>query len=208
TWTVAPDGLTYTFKLRTGAKFQNGVPFDSSVAKFALDRARASDTVNPQKQFYTVITAIETPAPDTLVLKLTEPSGSLLYRLTWPAAVMVEPKSTPDNKTNPVGTGPFKLKNWVKGDRVELVRDPDFWDKSKKIALEEVTFRFINDPQAQVAALQAGDVDAMAGIGAGELYSRFQSDSRFAAVIGNTELKAVAGMNSTRKPFDDARVRR
>src|SRR5436853_7553577 len=40
-WTIAPDGLTYTFKLRTNAKFQNGVPFDSSVAKFALDRARA-----------------------------------------------------------------------------------------------------------------------------------------------------------------------
>src|SRR5205085_4031077 len=77
-WTIAPDGLTYTFKLRTNAKFQNGVPFDSSVAKFALDRARAADTVNPQKQFYTVITSTETPAPDTLVLKLTEPSGSLL----------------------------------------------------------------------------------------------------------------------------------
>src|SRR5262249_16832599 len=133
---------------------------------------------------------------------------SLLYRLSWPAAVMVEPKSTPDNKTNPVGTGPFKLKNWVKGDRVELVRDPDFWDKSKKIALEEVTFRFMSDPQAQVGALLAGDGDARPGGGAGEQYSKFQSDQRFAAVIGNTELKAVAGMNNTRKPFDDVRVRR
>jgi peptide/nickel transport system substrate-binding protein len=207
-WTVAPDGLTYTFKLQTGAKFQNGVPFDSGVAKFALDRARAADSVNPQKQFYTVITSIDTPAPDTLVLHLDKPSGSLLYRLAWPAAVMVEPKSTPDNKTNPVGTGPFKLKNWVKGDRVELTRDPDFWDKSKKIALENVTFRFIGDPQAQVAALQAGDIDATAGLIAGELYSKFQNDSRFAAVIGNTELKAVAGMNNTRKPFDDVRVRK
>ena len=140
-WTVAPDGLTYTFKLKTSAKFQNGVAFDSSVAKFALDRARSADSVNPQKQFYTVITSIDTPAPDTLVLHLDKPSGSLLYRLAWPAAVMVEPKSTPDNKTNPVGTGPFKLKNWVKGDRVELTRDADFWDKSKKIALENVTFR-------------------------------------------------------------------
>ncbi len=207
-WTAAPDGLTYTFKLKTSAKFQNGVPFDSGVAKFALDRARAADSVNPQKQFYTVITSIDTPAPDTLVLHLDKPSGSLLYRLAWPAAVMVEPKSTPDNKTNPVGTGPFKLKNWVKGDRVELTRDPDFWDKSKKIALENVTFRFINDPQAQVAALQAGDIDAVAGLIAGELYSKFQNDSRFATVIGNTELKAVAGMNNTRKPFDDARVRK
>jgi peptide/nickel transport system substrate-binding protein len=207
-WTIAPDGLTYTFKLRTQAKFQNGVPFDSSVAKFALERAKAADSVNPQKQFYTVISSIDTPSPDTLVLHLDKPSGSLLYRLSWPAAVMVEPKSTPDNKTNPVGTGPFKLKNWVKGDRVELTRDPNFWDASKKIALTDITFRFIGDPQAQVAALQAGDVDAMSGIGAAELYSKFQNDPRFSAVTGNTELKAVAGMNNTRKPFDDVRVRR
>jgi len=207
-WTIAPDGLTYTFKLETAAKFQNGVPFDSSVAKFSLDRARAADSVNPQKQFYTVITSIDTPAPDTLVLHLDKPSGLLLYRLAWPAAVMVEPKSTPDNKTNPVGTGPFKLKNWVKGDRVELTRDPDFWDKSKKIALDNVTFRFIGDPQAQVAALESGDIDAVPGLLAAELYSKFQNDPRFAAVVGNTELKAVAGMNNTKKPFDDVRVRR
>ena len=93
-WTVAPDGLTYTFKLRTGAKFQNGEPFNSAVAKFALERAKAADSVNPQKRFYTVITSIETPAPDTLMLKLTEPSGNLLYRLAWPAAVMLR-KLTP-----------------------------------------------------------------------------------------------------------------
>jgi len=121
---------------------------------------------------------------------------------------MVEPSTAADDKTNPVGTGPFKLKSWVKGDRVELVRDPNYWETTKKIALDTITFRFIGDPQAQVAALQSGDVDAMAGIGAAELYSKFQNDKRFAAVIGNTELKVVAGMNSTLKPFDDVRVRR
>jgi peptide/nickel transport system substrate-binding protein len=207
-WTISPDGLTYTFKLRTNAKFQNGEPFNASIAKFALERAKAADSVNPQKRFYAVITGIETPASDSLVLKLTEPSGNLLYRLAWPAAVMVEPKSATDNKTTPVGTGPFKLKNWVKGDRVELERDANHWDASKKVALDRITFRFINDPQAQVAALQSGDVDAMAGIGAAELYSKFQNDKRFATVIGHTELKVVAGMHNAKKPFDDPRVRK
>ena len=82
------------------------------------------------------------------------------------------------------------------------------WDASKKVALDSITFRFINDPQAQVAALQSGDVDAMAGIGAAELYSKFQNDKRFAAVIGHTELKVVAGMHNGKKPFDDPRVRK
>jgi len=121
---------------------------------------------------------------------------------------MVEPTSAADDKTSPVGTGPFKLKQWVKGDRVELTRDPDFWDKSAKITLTDITFRFIADQQAQVAAMESGDVDAFPEMGAPELYARFQNNPRFAAVIGTSELKAVAGMNNTRKPFDDVRVRR
>ncbi len=207
-WTISPDGLIYTFKLRRDVKFQNSVPFDSSVAKFTLDRARAADSTNPQKQYYTTITSIEVPASDTLVLHLAAPFGDLLFRLGSPSAVMVEPTSAADDRTNPVGTGPFKLKTWVKGDRVELTRDPNFWDKSKKIALDNITFRFISDQQAQVAAMQSGDVDAFPEMGAPELFSTFQNNPRFAAVIGNSELKAVAGMNCERKPFDDVRVRR
>jgi len=207
-WTVSPDGLTYTFKLRTNAKFQNGVPFDSSVAKFTFDRAKAADSTNPQKQYYASITSIDTPAPDTLVLHLAAPFGDLLFRLGSSSAVMVEPSSAADDKTNPVGTGPFKLKTWIKGDRVELVRDPNYWETAKKIALDSITFRFISDQQAQVAAVLSGDVDAFPEMGAPELFGKFQNDPRFAAVIGNTELKVVAGMNSERKPFDDVRVRR
>jgi peptide/nickel transport system substrate-binding protein len=207
-WTIAPDGLTYTFKLRTNAKFQNGVPFDSGVAKFTFERAKAADSINPQKQYYAAITSIDTPAPDTLVLHLTAPFGDLLFRLGSSSAVMVEPSSAADDKTNPVGTGPFKLKAWIKGDRVELVRDPNYWEKTKKIALDSITFRFISDQQAQVASVLSGDVDAFPEMGAPELFGKFQNDSRFAAVIGNTELKVVAGMNAERKPFDDVRVRR
>src|SRR5579859_2504357 len=195
-WTVSPDGLTYTFKLRTNAKFQNGVPFDSSVAKFTFDRAKAADSTNPQKQYYASITSIDTPAPDTLVLHLAAPFGDLLFRLGSSSAVMVEPSSAADDKTNPVGTGPFKLKTWIKGDRVELVRDPNYWETAKKIALDSITFRFISDQQAQVAAVLSGDVDAFPEMGAPELFGKFQNDPRFAAVIGNTELKVVAGMNS------------
>jgi peptide/nickel transport system substrate-binding protein len=207
-WTISPDGLTYTFKLRTNAKFQNGVPFDSNVAKFTLDRARAAESTNPQKSYYTAISAVDAPAPDTLVLHLSATFGDLLFRLGSSSAVMVEPSTAADDKTNPVGTGPFKLKTWVKGDRVELVRDPNYWETAKKIALDSVTFRFISDQQAQVAAMLSGDVDAFPEMGAPELFGKFQNDPRFAAVIGNTELKVVAGMNSERKPFDDVRVRR
>jgi peptide/nickel transport system substrate-binding protein len=121
--------------------------------------------------------------------------------------VIVAPETAASNAANPVGTGPFKFKSWTRGDRVELVRNPDYWQKDK-IKLDNVTFRFISDSQAQVAAVKAGDVDAFPNLAAPELFAEFQKDSRFKAVAGNTEGETVAGLNSAKKPFDDVRVRR
>ncbi len=206
-WEISPDGLTYTFKLQTDVKFHDGEAFDSTAAKFALDRARGKDSVNPQKRFFASIASIDTPDAETLVLHLSSPTGSLIYWLGWPASVMVGPKSAADDKTTPVGTGPFKFSTWAKGDHVELVKNADYWNKERAAKLDKVTFRFINDPQAQAAALKSGDLDAFPEFAAPELMSSFDGDARLATKIGNTELKVVAGMNNARKPFDDKRVR-
>ena len=206
-WEISPDGLTYTFKLRQNVAFHDGSAFNSGVAKAALDRARGAQSVNPQKRFFEAVAAIDTPDPQTLVLHLSRPAGSLLYWLGWPSSVIVHPKTADSNKTEPVGTGPFVFDRWVKGDRVELKRNPNYWDKSAHIALDKAVFRFIADPQAQSAALVSGDVDAFPEFGAPELMSSFESDDRLTTAIGNTELKVVAGMNNAQKPFTDKRVR-
>ncbi|MGP4687350.1 ABC transporter substrate-binding protein [Agrobacterium pusense] len=206
-WEISPDGKTYTFKLRKGVTFHDGEAFDSSVAKFSLDRARGEASVNPQKRFFAAIDSIETPDADTLVLKLKQPAGSLIYWLGWPASVMVAPKSAETNRTTPVGTGPFKFVNWAKGDKVELQKNAAYWDKAVSVKLDKATFRFVSDPQAQAAALKSGDIDAFPEFGAPELMSSFDGDARLGTFVGNTELKVVAGMNSARKPFSDKRVR-
>jgi peptide/nickel transport system substrate-binding protein len=206
-WDVSPDGLTYTFRLQTGVKFHDGSAFDSADVKFAFDRARAPNSTNAQKQIFAPIDTIETPDPATVVIKLKETSGNFLTYLGWGDAVIVAPETAENNKANPVGTGPFKFKSWTRGDRVELTKNADYWQKDKT-KLDSVTFRFISDPQAQVAALRAGDVDAFPNLGAPELFSEFQKDARFKAVAGNTEGEIVAGLNSAKKPFDDPRVRR
>ncbi|THF49748.1 ABC transporter substrate-binding protein [Allorhizobium terrae] len=206
-WTISADGLTYTFHLQEGVKFHDGEAFDASVAKFSLDRARGPDSINPQKRFFTSIDHIETPDSKTLVLTLKQPTGSLLYWLGWPASVMVAPKSAADNKITPIGTGPFKFVSWAKGDRVQLTANPDYWNKAVKLGLTDATFRFISDPQAEAAALKSGDVDAFAEFLAPELMESFKGDDKLITVIGNTELKVVAGMNNARKPFNDKRVR-
>ena len=206
-WEISPDGLTYRFSLQQGVKFHDGSAFNSADVKFAFDRARAPNSTNAQKQIFAPIDSIETPDPATVVIKLKEPSGNFLYFMGWGDAVIVAPETAENNKASPVGTGPFKFKSWTRGDRVELVRNPDYWQKDK-VKLDSVTFRFINDPQAQVAALRAGDLDAFPNLGAPELFSEMKKDARFTAVAGNTEGETVAGMNNTKKPFDDVRVRR
>lgn len=206
-WEISEDGLTYSFKLRSGVSFHDGEAFDSSVAKFAIDRARGENSVNPQKRYFETIEAVETPDPQTLVLKLSKPTGSLLYWLAWPSSSMVGSRSADANKTTPVGTGPFKFVSWAKGDKVELARNPDYWNHAAEVKLETAVFRFMSDPQAQAAALKAGDIDAFPEFAAPELMESFDGDARLVTVIGDTELKVVAGMNNTRKPFDDRRVR-
>lgn len=206
-WEISPDGLTYTFKMAEGVKFHDGEVFDATVAKASLERARGADSVNPQKRFFAAIDTIETPDATTLVLKLKKPAGSLLYWLAWPSSSITGTKSAADAKSNPIGTGPFKFVSWAKGDKVELAANPDYWNAQVAVKLDKVTFRFISDPQAQAAALKSGDVDAFPEFGAPELMESFKDDPTLTTVIGNTELKVVAGMNNARKPFDDKRVR-
>ena len=205
-WTVSPDGKVYTFALRKGVTFHDGAPFDASVAKFTLDRARAADSVNPQKGLFEPIETVEAVDPATLKVTLKRPVGAFPFNLAWPAAVMVSPQSAADNKTKPIGTGPFKFERWAKGSQIDLTRNPNYWGKAP--ALQKISFKIIGDPTAAYAALMAGDVDVYPIFPANENIPQFQADKRFTVKIGNTEGKTIVAINNARKPFDDIRVRR
>ncbi len=205
-WTISPDGKTYTFRLIRGAKFHDGTPFDCSIVKFSYGRAMAPDSVNAQKQLFEPIDSVDCPDSGTAVVKLKRPSALFLFDMGWGDAVMVAPKSAATNATNPVGTGPFKFKQWVKGDRVEIERNPDYWGAQPKLAA--VTFKFIADPTAATAAVLAGDIDAYPLFPAPEVLDQFKADPKFAVRVGTTEGKMIISLNNAKKPFDDVRVRR
>jgi len=205
-WTISDDGLVYTFKLRQGVKFHNGTAFDCSIVQFSYDRAVAEDSVNAQKGLFAPIASTACPDPHTAVVTLKLPTSTFLFSMGWGDAVMVAPDTAADNKTNPVGTGPFKFKQWVKGDRVELVRSDAYW--GTPVALKSVVFKFIADPSAAVAALMAGDVDAFPNFPAAEALAAFRADPRFAVHVGTTEGETILALNNARKPFSDVRVRR
>ncbi len=207
-WSQAPDGKTYTFKLKKGVKFSDGAPFDASAVKFSFDRARAPDSTNKaRKAVFDNISTVAVPDPHTVILVLNKADAMLPFRMGENTAVILHPNSVAGAATKPVGTGPFTVDDWKKGTSVTLVKWDGYRDAAK-VKLKKVVFRFINDPSAQVAALLAGDIDGMPRFGAFQALKQFQSDKRFTVEIGSTAGKGILAINNKKAPFTDVRVRR
>ena len=207
-WKMDADGKAYTFKLRKGVKFQDGTPFDSAAVKFSFDRAKDPKSTNKAKgAVFNNISHIATPDAHTVVLVLNNPDGNFLFRMGENTAVILHPDSAASAATKPIGTGPYKLDSWAKGTAVTLSKWDGFRD-ANAIKLKKVTFRFINDSAAQVAALLAGDIDGMPRFQSPQSLKQFQADKRFVVEMGSTAGKGIMTINNRKKPFDDVRVRR
>jgi peptide/nickel transport system substrate-binding protein len=207
-WTRDPDGRSYTFMLRKGVKFQDGTDLDSAAVKWTFERAKAEGSTNKAKRaVFDNISSIATPDAHTVILTLNNADATLPFRLGENTAVILSRTSAATTATKPVGTGPYRYAGWQKGSSVTLEK----WDGYRYAAavkLQKVTFRFINDPAAQVAALLAGDIDGMPRFAALQSLKQFQADKRFTVEIGSTAGKGQLTINNKRKPLDDVRVRR
>jgi peptide/nickel transport system substrate-binding protein len=207
-WLLGPDGKTYSFVLKKGVRFSDGKPFDASAVKFSFERAKAPGSTNKAKKaLFDNISRVEVVDPHTVILVLDRPDAATPFRLGENTAVILHPDSAAQAATKPVGTGPYTVENWAKGSAVTLAK----WDGHRdaaKVRLKKVTFRFINDPAAQVAALLAGDIDGMPRFGALQALKQFQADKRFTVEIGSTAGKGIMAVNNRKPPFNDVRVRR
>ncbi len=204
-WEVSPDLKTYTFKLRRGVKFHNGEPFNAQAVKFSYDRAGGDKSTNKDKRTYANLVA-RVIDDYTVVILTQEIDPDFPFMLGQATAIIVEPKSAETNATKPVGTGPFKLDNWVKGSSIALSK----WDgyrNASAIKLKKATFRFISDPAAQVAALLAGDVDSFARVTPRSV-PQFKNNAKFQVVVSGSRAKTILAINNKKKPLDDVRVRR
>jgi peptide/nickel transport system substrate-binding protein len=207
-WELAPDGKSYTFTLKKGVVYSDGKPFDSAAVKFSFDRAKADGSTNKAKKaVFDNIASVTAHDAHTVILTLNNADATLPFRLGENTAVILHPDSAAGAATKPVGTGAFVLDSWAKGSAVTLAKNPKFRDAAK-VRLEKVTFRFINDPSAQVAALLAGDIDGMPRFAAFQAIKQFQGDKRFTVEVGSTAGKGLLAINNRKKPFDDVRVRR
>ncbi len=162
-WSISPDKMTYTFNLRQGVKWHDGKPFTSADVIASLS---ISKTSHPRgRSTYAHVTEMLAPDDHTVVLKLDAPVPYLIKAFAAAESPII-PKHIYDgtdpftNRNNraPIGTGPFRFKEWVRGDHVVYERNEDYWD-SPRPYLDQLVVKFIPDAAARSAALESGEVD-------------------------------------------------
>ncbi|RRH78480.1 ABC transporter substrate-binding protein [Falsigemmobacter faecalis] len=204
-WDIEENGKVWVFHLNEGVKFHDGTAFDADDVKFTLERTTAEGSTNAQKQLFNGIETIEVVDPKTVKITLKAPDANFAFNMAWGDAVMMAPESVAENATKPVGTGPYKLGEWIKGDRIDLVANPDYW--GAKPAISKATFKIIADPTAALNAMMAEDVDVFPIFPAPETLAQFEGDSRFQVLKGTTEGETILGLNNKKAPLDNVKVR-
>jgi peptide/nickel transport system substrate-binding protein len=195
---ISKDGSKYTFKLRDGIKFHNGNPVTVEDIKYSLDRAAGKDTGKPLKAELSNIKSVDIKDASTVEINLTTPDTEFLPYLT----VAIIPKDYDDQNTKPIGTGPFKFVEYDKQQKVELVKNTDYWQKDLP-HLDKVTYKITQDSNATFLELKSGNVDSA-------FITKEQADqltANYNILTGSANLLQLLVLNNKVKPFDDIKVR-
>jgi peptide/nickel transport system substrate-binding protein len=158
---VSKDGLIYTLHLRKGVKFSDGTPFDAKAAKLTFDRALDPKMRVPLRFTIAMIKEVKIVDDYTLKIELKYPfapfAPTLSLTVTSPISPAAIEKYGEDVRQNPVGAGPYILREWVKGDRLVMVRNENYY--GKKPTVEKLTFRIIPEDATREAMLRSGQID-------------------------------------------------
>jgi len=176
------DATTWEFKLRKGVKFHDGTELTAEDVVFSIDRVPLVANSPGRFTAYTkAIVSKQIVDPYTLRLKYAAPYPlapndlSTIYIVSKKAAANATTDDFNSGKAT-IGSGRFKFVKYVNGDRVELVRNDNYW--GDKPVWDKVTFRIIKSEPSRVAALLSGDVDAMEGVPTADL-TRLKADPKF-----------------------------
>jgi peptide/nickel transport system substrate-binding protein len=162
-WSISPDGKEYTFKLRKGVKWHDGKDFGSDDVAYSIltlkkFHPRGANT-------FANVSEVRTPDAHTAVIVLSKPAPYLIRAFTAAESPILpkhiyentDPLTNP-NGNAPIGTGPYRFKEWVRGSHVVYERNPDYWD-SPKPYIDRLIVRFIHDSGARSLAFETGEAD-------------------------------------------------
>ncbi len=199
-WNVSEDGMTITFKLREGVKFHNGRPVTAADVKFSFERLK--DDESPRAGVYENIVEINVIDEQTIefVTGTLDVALETLFVYPWTAII---PEEEIDNlRDKPVGTGPYRLEEWIPQQHIILKRNDDYFDPAH---IETIEFLMMPDPTSQISALQSGQIDMI--VITGDQAGPIENSTEFNII--ETEYNAIQlmAMNTEHEALSDVRVR-
>ena len=157
----SPDDHTYVFKLRQGVKFHDGSEVTADDVKWGIETQANPPPPGIKVQYPAKITSVDAVDKYTVRINMSGPDPSIVGYFAWQRYSPVTPKNIYDKVnaiTQGIGTGPYKLVEFVPNDRVVYTRNPDFWNKDLPY-INDLTLKVIPDDQSAVAALRSGAID-------------------------------------------------
>jgi peptide/nickel transport system substrate-binding protein len=209
-WTVSPDGKTYTFHLRPGLKFSNGQPVTAEDVAWTLNRfgnPKINAIMAAVAVGYGQATVVNS---STVRVQLKQPEAAFLYDISiWPAFVLPKNLVEKEGKAffnHPVGTGPFMVKQYVKGSHITFARNPYYWEKGKPY-LNSVTYNFVSDSNTRILALRAGNAQEMDVVPFSQV-AALRGEKNIVVQTAKVPLFLGLWLNHAQAPFQDLNVRK
>ncbi|MFC4243633.1 ABC transporter substrate-binding protein [Gryllotalpicola reticulitermitis] len=201
-YSTSSDGLTYTFKLRTGVKFHSGATMTSADVKYSIEKVLAPASQSARKSDLQVIKSIATPDANSVEVTLSQRSISFVYNLSY---VWIIDHTATNLKTSEDGTGPYKLDAWKQGSTLSLTRFAGYW--GTPATNKEVVFNYYKDATAENNALQSGQLDVVTSEQSPDALTQFDNNPSFKVNNGNSTTKLLLAFNDKVKPFNNTAVR-
>lgn len=213
-WTITDEGRTFTFTLRDGVTFTDGTPFNAAAVKFSL--LRTLELNSYVKATLGLIESIETPSDLEVVITLSRPFPAFLSILAQPQSAIVSPtaveKLGDGFAAAPVGTGPFKLRDYTPATRVVLDANPDYFRGAPKLA--RIMYRVIPEASTRRLELENGGIDMIQQAGQlsavpTEEMAAFKDHADIRIIESPSQIIRQLEFNNARTdgPYADLRVR-
>ena len=205
-WEIA-DPTTWIFHLRKNVKFHDGTPFTANDVVHSFNRAK-TDKQSIRQGLLSGITKVEAVDDTTVKFSLKTPDTVLLTRLKniFITSQAVYQKYGPDEADNhPIGTGPYSFKEWVKGQRVVMEKNPSYWGSTDGLA-DEAIYRGIKEAEPRLTALLNGEVDLIAEVSP-DVLARVNSSEKAKAMGVRSQRLMYLIMNPAFKPWDNKTLR-
>ena len=208
-WTISPDGLVYTFKLRPGVTFHDGTPLKASDVKFSFERLVAPETASTSAADLASVASVEAPDDATVVLNLVAPDASLLAVLAGQSCIVMSEAFVKANNNDvsqtAMGTGPFTFGEYIPNTRVTLAKNPTYWEAGLPY-VDGLELTIASDDTSRTTAVVTGTVDMIEYAPLRDIEILEQDANLQLAGESNTNIRFI-GFNLTREPFTNPLVR-